>query len=60
MAGMNGAMHKAGQGIALGPELFMALNEVEQREKRASREGGGSSCSNKAQLWELRRARLGA
>jgi hypothetical protein len=34
MAGMNGRMHKAGQGFALGPEMFMTLNEVEQRAKR--------------------------
>jgi len=31
MAGMNGDMHKAGQEFVLRPELFMTLNEVEQR-----------------------------
>ena len=31
MAGMDGGMNRAGQGFALEPELFMTLNEVEQR-----------------------------
>ena len=31
MAGMNGGMNGAGQGFVLEAELFITLNEVEQR-----------------------------
>ncbi len=42
MAGMNGRMDKAGHGFELWPELFMTLNEVEQRAVRASTTCGGA------------------
>jgi len=42
MAGMNGDMHRAGRGFEMEPELFMTLNEVEQRTVRASTTRGGA------------------